>query len=153
MKFKKYKKIGITEMIEYDPDLTYPKEIMDNLAISLADKRNGSPKKGDMIARNPDNPGDYWLVAREYFEKNYAKEIEVKKHCDNCEFDKYEFAPHCVDCGDEHKYFMEKIGRLPEFDSEEQKAYEWAINQNHQSAMARYAKTLAKYIRRLKNEN
>lgn len=76
MKFKKYKKIGITEMIEYDPDLTYPKEIMDNLSISPADKRNGSPKKGDMIARNPDNPGDYWLVAREYFEKNYA---EVEK--------------------------------------------------------------------------
>lgn len=33
--------------------------------------------------------------------------------------------------------------------SKEQEAYDWALNQNYPSVAARYAKTLALYIRRL----
>jgi len=32
--------------------------------------RRGSPKEGDMIARNPKNHADQWLVAKKYFEDN-----------------------------------------------------------------------------------
>ena len=40
------------------------------VSISEADKLNGSPKLGDMIARNPLNHEDQWLVAKDYFEQN-----------------------------------------------------------------------------------
>ena len=37
---------------------------MDGVSISDADKANGSPKNGDMIAVSPSNKDDRWLVAR-----------------------------------------------------------------------------------------
>lgn len=46
-------------------------EILDpKVSISQADKDAGSPKLGDMIARNPKNHEDQWLVAKDYFEEN-----------------------------------------------------------------------------------
>ena len=39
-------------------------------SISDADVKNGSPWVGDMIARNPINHNDQWLVAKKYFEDN-----------------------------------------------------------------------------------
>lgn len=39
-------------------------------SISQVDLDNGSPKDGDMIARNPKNHNDKWLVARKYFKEN-----------------------------------------------------------------------------------
>jgi hypothetical protein len=33
--------------------------------------RPGSPKAGDMIARNPGNHEDQWLVAAQYFADNF----------------------------------------------------------------------------------
>lgn len=42
-----------------------------NISISDADKINGSPKIGDMIARNPKNHNDQWLVAEQYFNDNF----------------------------------------------------------------------------------
>ncbi|WP_312900215.1 hypothetical protein [Chryseobacterium taichungense] len=42
-----------------------------NVSISDADKNNGSPKIGDMIARNPKDYGDQWLVAEQYFKDNF----------------------------------------------------------------------------------
>ena len=41
------------------------------ISISSYDMMNGSPKKGDMIARDPDNPSDKWLVNKEFFNNNY----------------------------------------------------------------------------------
>ncbi len=41
------------------------------VSISDADKNNGSPKVGDMIARNPKNHTDQWLVAEQYFNDNF----------------------------------------------------------------------------------
>ena len=42
-----------------------------NVSISDADKTSGSPKIGDMIARNPKNHLDQWLVAEQYFNDNF----------------------------------------------------------------------------------
>lgn len=40
------------------------------ISISPEDLKNGSPKVGDMIARNPLNHKDQWLVAEKYFNEN-----------------------------------------------------------------------------------
>ena len=45
-------------------------EDVSHVSISAPDKENGSPKEGDMIARNPKNHDDQWLVAAKYFEDN-----------------------------------------------------------------------------------
>lgn len=65
MAWQNYKRKGVTEMRPYVPG-----EDVTGVSISDADKANGSPKEGDMIARNPDNHQDQWLVAKAYFEKN-----------------------------------------------------------------------------------
>jgi hypothetical protein len=44
---------------------------MDSVSISPADLKNGSPKKGDMIATNPKDATDMWLVAKVFFNDNY----------------------------------------------------------------------------------
>ncbi|WOD45011.1 hypothetical protein [Hwangdonia lutea] len=41
------------------------------VSISEADLKAGSPKIGDMIARNPNNHDDKWLVAKAYFDDNF----------------------------------------------------------------------------------
>lgn len=63
--WKKYKRKGLSEMRPYITG-----ESLDGVSISSPDRRNGSPKIGDMIARNPRNHADQWLVAKEYFEDN-----------------------------------------------------------------------------------
>ena len=47
------------------------------ISVSETDLQNGSPKSGDMIARNPLNQDDQWLVAEQYFKNNF--EVETKK--------------------------------------------------------------------------
>jgi len=50
------------------------------VSISDTDEDNGSPKIGDMIARNPNNHKDQWLVAKEYFDANFVELLpEVEK--------------------------------------------------------------------------
>ena len=44
---------------------------IEHISISEADLNAGSPKDGDMIARNPLNPADQWLLSKAYFEMNY----------------------------------------------------------------------------------
>lgn len=46
---------------------------MEGVSISAPDKANGSPKEGDMIARNPKNHDDAWLIAKEYFWDNFQE--------------------------------------------------------------------------------
>ncbi len=41
------------------------------ISISDADIKAGSPALGDMIARNPQNHDDQWLVAKKYFKDNF----------------------------------------------------------------------------------
>lgn len=43
------------------------------VSVSEVDLQNGSPKIGDMIARNPKNHLDQWLVAEDYYKENFEK--------------------------------------------------------------------------------
>lgn len=61
-----YQRKGLSEMRPYVPG-----EDLSGVSIAECDKTNGSPKDGDMIARNPKNYGDQWLVAKKYFEDNF----------------------------------------------------------------------------------
>jgi hypothetical protein len=81
--FKQYRKKQIAELrpvTDYDIQV-YNKHTGDlivmnekkvvKVSISVEDLANGSPKSGDMIARNPKNHNDQWLVAEQYFEDNF----------------------------------------------------------------------------------
>ena len=46
---------------------------MSGVSVSDADKSNGSPKQGDMIAIDPTNPDNQWLVAEKFFKDNYVE--------------------------------------------------------------------------------
>ena len=63
--FKQYKRKSVSEMRPYVEG-----EVLDNVSVSGEDAKAGSPKVGDMIARNPKNHDDQWLVAKAYFEDN-----------------------------------------------------------------------------------
>ena len=63
--WKQYKRKGLSEMRPYVVG-----EDVSGVSISEPDKAAGSPKEGDMIARNPKNNADQWLVAKKYFEDN-----------------------------------------------------------------------------------
>ena len=69
-KFKNYRRKQMAELREITEQ-----EIIDglefNISVSNEDLKNGSPKIGDMIARNPKNHRDQWLVAYEYFKDNF----------------------------------------------------------------------------------
>jgi hypothetical protein len=81
MSFKKYRRKQIVELrpvtdadiraFEQDKYLHSMRDTEFRVSISDADKANGSPKIGDMIARNPKNHLDQWLVAKQYFEDNF----------------------------------------------------------------------------------
>lgn len=64
--FKQYRRKQIAELRHWEPG-----ESMDGISISPEDVKAGSPKLGDMIARNPKNHADKWLVAKQYFEDNF----------------------------------------------------------------------------------
>lgn len=63
--FKQYRRKSISEMRPYIED-----EDISHVSVAQADRDAGSPKIGDMIARNPKNHDDQWLVAKAYFEDN-----------------------------------------------------------------------------------
>jgi len=46
------------------------------VSISSVDLENGSPKIGDMIARNPKDYNDQWLIAEQYFKDNFEQLVE-----------------------------------------------------------------------------
>lgn len=65
--FKQYRRTQIAEMRPYMPWEPLGPEV----SISTEDTKAGSPKAGDMIARNPKNHADQWLVASQYFADNF----------------------------------------------------------------------------------
>ena len=80
MEFKKYKRKHIAELRpvtqEDVEEFISEGEITVNdtiVSISQVDEDMGSPKIGDMIARNPKNHNDQWLVAKWYFENNFEE--------------------------------------------------------------------------------
>jgi hypothetical protein len=64
--FRQYRRKQIAELRPYIPG-----EEMSGISISTEDRNAGSPKAGDMIARNPKNHADQWLVAAKYFADNF----------------------------------------------------------------------------------
>lgn len=64
--FKQYRRKSIAEMRPWNPG-----DDMTGVSVSAEDTKAGSPKMGDMIARNPANHADQWLVAAAYFEDNF----------------------------------------------------------------------------------
>lgn len=81
--FKKYRRTQIAEMrpvTELDIKAYHADKWIHSIrdaefrvSISDVDKANGSPKIGDMIARNPKNHNDQWLVAEKYFKDNFEQ--------------------------------------------------------------------------------
>jgi hypothetical protein len=65
--FKQYRRKQIAELRPFQEGEQLPESV----SISQVDRDNGSPKVGDMIARNPKNHNDQWLVAKQYFEDNF----------------------------------------------------------------------------------
>ncbi len=74
--WKKYRRTNVAEMrpyVEGEERMKGGDWSRNLISISEADRDNGSPKVGDMIARNPVNHYDQWLVAKDYFEKNFEE--------------------------------------------------------------------------------
>ena len=87
MEFKKYRRTQIAEMryvTESDISLFDCGLIIiygDNevvISISDEDLKNGSPKIGDMIARNPKDYSDQWLIAEQYFKDNFERSNQAE---------------------------------------------------------------------------
>jgi len=66
--FKQYRRKQIAELRPYVEG-----ELLDGVSISEVDRSAGSPKLGDMVARNPKNHADQWLVAAQYFADNFEE--------------------------------------------------------------------------------
>lgn len=64
--YKQYRRSSIAEMTPWNSDFD-----MSDVSVSAPDKEARSPKEGDMIARNPKNHADKWLVAAQYFADNF----------------------------------------------------------------------------------
>ena len=74
--FKKYKRKAIAELREVTDAEVMSMSLDSRISLSPSDKENGSPLIGDMIARNPDNYDDQWLIASAYFKDNFEEYIE-----------------------------------------------------------------------------
>lgn len=65
--FTRYRRKQVAELRPYTPGEDLP----DRVSVSTSDRDAGSPRAGDMIARNPANHDDQWLVAEAYFKANF----------------------------------------------------------------------------------
>lgn len=64
--YVKFRRKGYAEMTPWTPGFD-----MAGVSVSDTEAKAGSPHDGDMIARNPNNHDDKWLVARQYFLDNF----------------------------------------------------------------------------------
>jgi hypothetical protein len=64
--FKKYRRKEIVELADWHPGFD-----MSGVFVLEEDRKAGSPKEGDKIARNPKNHADKWLVAAASFADNF----------------------------------------------------------------------------------
>jgi len=71
--FKQYRRKQIAELRPYEPGEETGWHVTMRVSISQPDRDAGSPKLGDMIARNPKNHADQWLVAAAYFADNFEE--------------------------------------------------------------------------------
>jgi len=68
--FKQYRRRQIAELRPWQPG-----DDLSGISVSAEDRWAGSPKAGDMVARNPKNHKDQWLVAAAYFADNFEEII------------------------------------------------------------------------------
>ena len=61
-----YRKTALQELAPWTEDIP-----MDLVSVSAADVEKGSPKVGDMLACNPDDVCDWWLIEEKFFKDNY----------------------------------------------------------------------------------
>ena len=80
--FRPYRRTAIAELAPWTPETD-----MEGVSVSEADLEAGSPKPGDMIARNPKNHADQWLVAAQYFRAHFEP---VSPHQEPAEEDPWE---------------------------------------------------------------
>lgn len=73
--WNRYRRTNVAEMRPYQEGEVLPTKV----SVSQADKDNSSPKVGDMIARNPLNHEDQWLVAAKYFGENFEEIPKMTK--------------------------------------------------------------------------
>ena len=73
--FKQYRRKAIAELRHIKPEECENHNLLldAGISISKADWENGSPCPLDMIARNPENHNDQWLVAAQYFVDNFEE--------------------------------------------------------------------------------
>lgn len=64
--FQQYRRKQIAELRQWRDG-----DDMTAVSVSAEDTKAGSPRAGDMIARNPKNHADQWLVAAAYFADNF----------------------------------------------------------------------------------
>lgn len=70
--FKQYRRTQIAEMRPVtEAEMTIMNAFDPAISVAAVDRAAGSPKLGDMIARNPKNHNDQWLVAAQYFADNF----------------------------------------------------------------------------------
>jgi hypothetical protein len=67
---KLYRKKQLQQMEPWAPGYD-----MTGVSVSVTDTLDGSPKSGDMIAVNANDPTDRWLVSAEFFREN-CEEVE-----------------------------------------------------------------------------
>lgn len=70
--WKQYRRTGITEMRPWGSDVD-----MTKVSVSSVDQQAGSPKPGDMIARNVNDHADQWLVSAKFFADTGFSEVET----------------------------------------------------------------------------
>lgn len=68
--FKQYRRVRITDITEARPYIT-GELLSSKVSISMTDKAAGSPKEGDMIARNPANHDSQWLITQADFTPSF----------------------------------------------------------------------------------
>ena len=68
--WKQYQRKSVpAEMRPYRPG-----EDLSGVSVGPDDRDKGSPQEGDMVARDPDNHADKWLVNSRYFEAKFETE-------------------------------------------------------------------------------
>jgi hypothetical protein len=72
--WKKYRRTKITEMRPVTKEEADSMTVPEGVSVSENDREQlGCPKLGDMIARDPNNHNDQWLVSYEYYSGNFEE--------------------------------------------------------------------------------
>ncbi len=64
--YKQFRRKQVSEVRPWEPGYD-----MSGVSIATTDAYAGSPRPGDMIARNPLNHAERWLIGARYFEDNF----------------------------------------------------------------------------------